>query len=213
MQLAKKGKFIADSSRWDWTLGSLQSRAASHSGRTGKSTSRMEGEASPVKSFETETCSTGGLLILLLMAALIDPGATSHNPHHPVNITWVVYNPETGRLLNSSSNVAPKGTWWPELTLDLCVLAADNNGFHGRSQLSDFIGSPQFETLVLLTGPSRGTHHAQNQHPSMSVWREEGIGTKLQDVGELILFIVPLGDVKLQERSIGSPIPSKTSFR
>ena len=42
---------------------------------------------------------------------------------------------------------------------------------------------------------------------------EEGIGTELQDVGELIHFIVPLGDVKLQEWSIGSPIPSKTSFR
>ncbi|XP_070313554.1 uncharacterized protein [Odocoileus virginianus] len=94
----------------DWTLGSLQSRAASHSRRTGKSAGRTEGESSPIKSFETETCSTGGLLILLLMAALIDPGATSHNPHHPVNMTWVVYNPETGGLLNSSSNVAPKGT-------------------------------------------------------------------------------------------------------
>ena len=42
---------------------------------------------------------------------------------------------------------------------------------------------------------------------------EEGIGTELQDVGELILFIAPVGDVKLQERPIGSPIPPKTSFR
>ena len=136
--------------RWDWTLGSLQSRAASHPGRTGKSTSRMEGESSPVKSFETETRPTGGLLILLLMAALIDPGVTSHNPHHPVNMTWVVYNPETRGLLNLSSSVAPKGTWWSELTFGLCVLAADINGFHGPSQLSDFIGSPQFETRGLF---------------------------------------------------------------
>ena len=65
-------------------------------------------------------------------------------------MTWVVYNPETGGLLNSSSNVAPKGTWWPELTFDLCALAADINGFHSPSQLSDFIGSPQFETLGLF---------------------------------------------------------------
>ena len=70
----------------------------------------MEGKFSTVKSFETETRPMGGLLILLLMAALIDPGATSHNPHHLVHMTWVVYNPETGELLNSSSNVAPKGT-------------------------------------------------------------------------------------------------------
>ena len=173
----------------------------------------MEGESSPVKSFETETRPPGGLLILLLMAALIDPGATSHNPHHPVNMTWVVYNPETGGLLNSSSNVAPKGTWWPELTFDLCVLAADIKGFHGPSQLSDFIGSPQFETLGLFDWAFQGdTPHIEAA--PVYVWPGGGrIGTKLQDVGELILLIAPLEDVKLQERSIGSPIPSKTLFR
>ena len=84
------------------------------------------------------------------MAALINPRATSPNPHHPVNMTWVVFNPETRGLLNSSSNVAPKETWWPELTFDLCVLAADINGFHSPRQLSDSIGSPQFGTLGLF---------------------------------------------------------------
>ena len=48
----------------------------------------MEGESSPVKSFKTEIRLPGGLLILLLMAALIDPGVTSHNPHQPAKITW-----------------------------------------------------------------------------------------------------------------------------
>ena len=102
----------------------------------------MEGKSSPVKSFETETRLMGGLLILLLMAALINPGATSRsfsaqNPHHPANMTWIVYNPETGEVINSSSNVAPKGTWWPILTFDLCILAADGFG-HGPHQLHDF---------------------------------------------------------------------------
>ena len=156
---------------------------------------------------------TGGLLILLPMAALIDPGATSPNPHHPVNMTWRVYNPDTGRLLNSSSNIAPKGTWWPELTFDSCILTADINGFHGPSQLSDFIGSAQFGTLGLFVWAFQGDTPCTKPTPCMSVWGEEGIGTELQDVGELILFIVPLGDVKLQEWSIGSPIPPKTSFR
>ena len=199
--------------RWDWTLGSLQSRVASHPGRTGKSASRMEGESSPVKSFETETRPPGGLLILLLTAALIDPGATSHNPHHPVNMTWVVYNPETRGLLNLSSNVAPKGTWWPELTFDLCIMAADINGFHGPSQLSDFIGSPQFGTLGLFGWAFQRDTPCTKPTPICVCPGGGRIGTELQDVGELILFIVPLGDVKLQERSIGSPIPSKTSFR
>ena len=83
--------------RRDWTLGSLQSRVTSHSGRTGKSASRIEGESSALKSFETETRSTGGLLILL-MAALIDPGVTSHNPHRPAKITWKL---ATGRLMSN----------------------------------------------------------------------------------------------------------------
>ena len=55
----------------------------------------MEGESSPVKSFETETYSTGCLLILLLMAALIDPGVTSHNPHRPAKITWKLRDGQT----------------------------------------------------------------------------------------------------------------------
>ena len=61
--------FYCCQGRRDRTLGSLQSRAASHTGRTGKSASRMEGESSPVKSFETETCQPGGLLILLIAGA------------------------------------------------------------------------------------------------------------------------------------------------
>ncbi|XP_061022246.1 uncharacterized protein LOC133072682 [Dama dama] len=95
--------------RRDRALGSLQSRAASHPRRTGEDASRMGGKTSPVKSFETETRTTGALLTLLLITVFVGPGGTSHNPHQPANLTWVIYNPETGEMLNSSSNVAPKG--------------------------------------------------------------------------------------------------------
>ena len=105
-------------------------------------------QSTQVKASETPQRSISLLRYFVLWAAI--QGLTSANPHHPVNMTWVVYNPETRGLLNSSSNVAPKGTWWPVLTFDLCVLAADINGFHGPSQLSDFIGSPQFGTLGLF---------------------------------------------------------------
>ena len=71
----------------------------------------MGGKTSPVKSFEIETRTMGALLTLLLVTVLIIPGGTSHNPHQPANLTWVIYNPETGEVLNSSSNVAPKRTW------------------------------------------------------------------------------------------------------
>ena len=114
----------------------------------------MGGKTSPVKSFETETRTTGALLILLLITAFIGPGATSHNPHQPANLTWVIYNPETGEVLNSSSNVAPKGTWWPQkgtwwpvLTFDLCVLAADGNRV-GPHQLTKFFVHSSFSLFT-----------------------------------------------------------------
>ena len=115
--------------RRDWTLGSLQSCATSHSGRTGKSSSRMEGESSPVKSFETETRSTGGLLILLLMAALIDPEATSHNPHRPAKITWKLSDGQTHEQLNETSGIHPPNTWWLDLYFDLRRLFGAREGW------------------------------------------------------------------------------------
>ena len=90
--------------------------------KTGEGTSRMGGKTSPVKSFETETRTMGAFLTLLLITVLIGPGTTSHNPHQPAKLTWVINNPETGEVLNSSSNVAPKGTWWPVLTFGPCIL-------------------------------------------------------------------------------------------
>ena len=93
--------------------------------------------------WETETRTMGALLTPLLITVFIGPGATSHNPHQPANLTWVIYNPETGEVFNSSSNVAPKGTWWPVLTFDLCVLAADGNEF-GPHQLTKFFAHGSF---------------------------------------------------------------------
>ena len=107
----------------------------------------MGGKTSPIKSFETETHTMGALLTLLLITVLIGPGATSHNPHQPANLTWVIYNPETGEVLNSISNVAPKGTWWPVLTFDLCVLAADGDGF-GPHQLTKFLAHGSFSLFT-----------------------------------------------------------------
>ena len=97
----------------------------------------------------------GALLILLLITVLIGPGATSHNPHQPANLTWVIYNPETGEVLNSSSNVAPKGTWWPVLTFDLCLLEADGNGF-GPHQLTKFFAHGSFSLF---------THNCERKGP------------------------------------------------
>ena len=131
----------------------------------------MGGKISPVKSFETETLTMGALLTLLLITVLIGPGATSHNPHQPANLTWVIYNPETGEVLNSSSNVAPKVTWWPVLTFDLCVLAADGNGF-GPHQLTKFFAHGSFGLFTVTV--SEKAHGTMNRCLSMSDGGKKG---------------------------------------
>ncbi|CAI9167028.1 unnamed protein product [Rangifer tarandus platyrhynchus] len=123
------------------------------------------------------------------------PGATSHNPHQPANLTWVIYNPETGEVLNSSSSMAPKETWWPVLTFDLCVLAADGNGF-GPHQLTKFFAHGSFG-LFTRNCERKGPQYYE-QVP-VYARGEEGIGTKLKNVGELTLFIAPLGVAKTRE--------------
>lgn len=78
----------------------------------------MEGEYSSVKSFKTEAHPSGSLLVLLLMAALIDPGTTSHglqtNPHQPVKVTWKLSDGQTHEVLNQTSEIHPINTWWPD---------------------------------------------------------------------------------------------------
>ena len=150
----------------------------------------MEGKTSPVKSFETETPTTGALLTLLLITVFIGPRAISHNPHQPANLTWVIYNPETGEVLNSSSNVAPKGTWWPVLTFDLCMLVCDGSGF-GPHQLTKFFAHGSF-SLFTRNCERKGPQY----YKQVSARGEERIRTKLKNVGELTLLQKSLQKVR-----------------
>ena len=124
----------------------------------------MGGKTSPVKSFETETRTTEALLTLLLITVFIGPGATSHNPHQPANLTWVIYNPETGEVLNLSSNVAPKGTWWPVLTFGPCIL----------HRLVSFIRE-RLNTIQIMV--------LRQQYQSISQGEEKDSSTKVQRQG------------------------------
>ena len=197
--------------RWDRALGSLQSRAASNPGRTEEGASRMRGKTSLVRSFKTETRTTGALLLtLLLITVLIGPGATSHNPHQPANLTWVIYNPETGEVLNLSSNVAPKGTWWPVLTFDLCMLAADGNG-SGPYQLTKFFAHGSFGLF---------THNCERKGPQyyakVPVYVCPGKGrdrNQIEECGRVDSFYFTTWGCETTEQSIGSLTSTRTSFR
>ena len=124
----------------------------SHTGRTGKSVSRMEGESSPAKSSETETRPPGGLLILLLMAALIDPGATSHSPHRPAKITWKLSDGQTHEQLKETSGIHPPNTWWLDLYFDLRRRFGAGTGWDSSGQHNYQVTSRRKQALNTAQG-------------------------------------------------------------
>ena len=66
------------------------------------------------------------------MAALIDPGAASHNPHQPAKITWKLNDGQTHELLNETSGIHPPNTWWPDLYFSLSGLFAKQDGLYDK---------------------------------------------------------------------------------
>ena len=46
------------------------------------------------------------------------------NPHQPMNLTWMILSATTEEVINSTSAIHPRNTWWPDLEFDLCLLAA-----------------------------------------------------------------------------------------
>ena len=66
------------------------------------------------------------------MAALINPGAASHNPHQPAKITWKLNDGQTQELLNETSGIHPPNTWWPDLYFDIRGLFGHIGGVGGK---------------------------------------------------------------------------------
>lgn len=62
------------------------------------------------------------MIKILFMLLSIWPDAAA-NPHQPMNLTWMVLSTTTGEVINSTSAIYPKNTWWPDLEFDLCLLA------------------------------------------------------------------------------------------
>ncbi|XP_036063099.1 MLV-related proviral Env polyprotein-like [Onychomys torridus] len=61
------------------------------------------------------------LTCLITWLALIPAVDTNPSPHLSVQQTWLIVNPNTGTIANStSSSTFPKGAWFPDLYVDLC---------------------------------------------------------------------------------------------
>uniref|UniRef100_A0A8I5N5K0 Envelope glycoprotein n=1 Tax=Papio anubis TaxID=9555 RepID=A0A8I5N5K0_PAPAN len=95
------------------------------------------------------------LLLVLL------PCIACSNPHQPYQLTWKVTNFETHEVLNETSQIAPIGTWFPDLyfNLDKIAMVDDMEGGEWRKQArrvsisrNGFYACPGFRT-----GPMKKT--------------------------------------------------------
>ena len=93
------------------------------------------------------------------MAALIDPGVTSHNPHQPAKITWKLNDGQTHELLYETSGIHPPNTWWPDLNFDLSSLFAKQDGLYDKYYRDEIKKTHQHhsdygvETTISASGP------------------------------------------------------------
>nr|KAF6379085.1 hypothetical protein mMyoMyo1_009929 [Myotis myotis]KAF6379125.1 hypothetical protein mMyoMyo1_009956 [Myotis myotis] len=93
------------------------------------------------------TLSSYGFAAALLLLSL---PLISSNPHAPKRLTWRVMSPHTGQTAWSTTSVAPPGTWWPDLTPDLCAMAAGHT-------LWDIPKLSIDDTKKTIQGPRRPT--------------------------------------------------------
>ncbi|XP_021494926.1 MLV-related proviral Env polyprotein-like [Meriones unguiculatus] len=80
----------------------------------------MEGIKGPQAPTQAQT----HLILRLLIVCTLLPLITASAPaHQPLNLTWKIIATATGEVVNATSRLAPRNTWWPQLEFDLCDLA------------------------------------------------------------------------------------------
>ena len=67
----------------------------------------------------------------LILLALY-PLAAKTNPHQPLNLTWQVLIPNSNQIVTQLSGLPTRGTWWPNLTINLCELFSQDPWHQGR---------------------------------------------------------------------------------
>lgn len=73
-------------------------------------------------------------VLLWLLSLSIPTTGSSPNPQKPHNLTWLVFNTATGKVVGSASKEVLHGTWYPELIFDLCDLVGSSWDDTGKNQ-------------------------------------------------------------------------------
>lgn len=88
----------------------------------------MEESAQQGQSLKAKAASLP-LTPLILLA--LYPLAAKPNPK-PLNLTWQIITPSSNQVVTQLSELHPRGTWWPNLTIDLCELFSQDPWHQGR---------------------------------------------------------------------------------
>lgn len=76
-------------------------------------------------------------VLLCLLSLSIPTTGSSQEPH---NLTWLVFNTATGKVVGSASKEVLHGTWYPELIFDLCDLVGSSWDDTGKNQAHQAYG-------------------------------------------------------------------------
>lgn len=139
------------------------------------------------------------------------PSSTLCSPHVPVHQTWTVVSAGTRDKVASLTASKPLNTWWPDLSFDLCQLAAgleswDIPTHECRWKQTACMGKrrswAEGEGLIGCAFPSLSITCLRTPFTfalGMEEARQKFTGVEAQNN-----FIVPPGDVRLQEIPTGS---------
>lgn len=128
--------------------------------------------------------------LLILLSCVYATGAaleiSNNNPHTPVQQTWEVQNGE-GDIVWSTTAVRPPWTWWPDLTPDLCKLAAGSPAWDIPDHL-DLLNAPPEKQCVQsplaasdISGCSGQFYRANLRSAGIYICPGQGQHRKLRD--------------------------------
>ena len=152
--------------------------------------------------------------LTILLSFVCAAGATlslgNHNPHAPIQQSWEVLN-EEGNIVWATTAVHPLWTWWPDLTPDICKLAAGSPNWDLPDH-TDLSNPPSEQRCVPggignSYGCSGQFYRANLRAAQFYVCPGQGRSKRLQQEcggGHQITFVVN-GHVKRQGKLTGSP--------
>lgn len=156
------------------------------------------------------------LMILAWIPFLFSIVKTTNNQANQVfNYTWVIQN-HAGDIVNSSSKIDVKPQW-PDLEVDVCVLALGADAAGAHPHIFSLNLSLLIALILTISDIMRLVIHILNEPlwltitvDFMCVQENIVINPSSINVAILIHIFVSHGAVKLQEMHIGDPPPLGT---